>query len=68
VKRVLLICTPLLAVSAAIAYKPAEERELQLRADRTPVVATLKCLGGATPTARNLSYVTADRSRESVTF
>ena len=67
-KRILLIFTPLLAVSAAIAYKPAQERELQLRADRTLVVATLKCVDGGVPTARTLSHLTADGARESITF
>ena len=49
-------------------HEAAEIRLNQLRADGTPVVVTLRCRGDGTPTARNISYITADGSRESITF
>ena len=49
-------------------HEAAEIRLNELRADGTPVVATLRCRGNGTPTARNISYFTADGSRESITF
>jgi hypothetical protein len=49
-------------------YQAAQHRLDELRADRTPVVVTLKCRGNGTPSARNISYVNADGSRESISF
>ncbi len=39
-----------------------------LRVDRAPAMATLNCTPSGRPTARNLSCVAADGSRESLRF
>lgn len=49
-------------------YQAAQQRLDELRADRTPVVVTLKCHGNGTPTARNISYTNSNGSRESISF
>lgn len=49
-------------------HEATETRLNELRNDRTPVVVTLKCRGDGTPSARNISYVNDDGSRESITF
>ncbi len=49
-------------------YEAAHRRLDELRADRTPVVVTLKCHGNGTPAARNISYMNAAGLSESITF
>lgn len=49
-------------------YEATETTLNQLRDDRRPVLATLKCRGDGTPSALNISYTTADGVRESITF
>ncbi len=49
-------------------YTTALQRLDELRADRTPVVMTLKCRGNAAPAARSIAYQNADGSRESISF
>jgi hypothetical protein len=49
-------------------YQTAQQRLDGLRSERTPVVVTLKCHGSGTPSARNISYMTADGARESISF
>jgi hypothetical protein len=49
-------------------YEATQHRLDELRADRTPVVVTLKCRGSGTPSARNISYTNADGMRESISF
>ena len=49
-------------------YEATQKRLEQLRAERTPVVVTLKCRGSGTPAARNISYTNEDGSAGSITF
>ncbi len=49
-------------------YEATQARLDELRDGRRPVTVTLKCRRGGTPEARNISYVTADGARESISF
>jgi hypothetical protein len=49
-------------------YEASDERLNDLRNTRTPVVVTLKCKGGGTPVARNISYEASDGSQVSISF
>jgi hypothetical protein len=49
-------------------YEATQKRLDQLRAERVPVVVTLKCRGNGTPDARNISYTNEDGSAGSISF
>ncbi|MEO8467556.1 MAG: hypothetical protein ABI640_19705 [Gammaproteobacteria bacterium] len=49
-------------------YEATLRRLEELRAERTPVVVTLKCRGDGAPAARNISYTNEDGSAGSITF
>ena len=49
-------------------YEAAQRRLDELRAERTPVVVTLKCRGNGTPAARNISYMNEAGLSESISF
>jgi hypothetical protein len=49
-------------------YEATQSSLAELRDDRRPVIVTLRCRGDGTPTARNISYITAGGARESITF
>ncbi len=49
-------------------YEATQKRLDELRAERTPVVVTLKCRGNGTPAARNISYTNEDGSAGSISF
>jgi hypothetical protein len=49
-------------------HEASDERLNELRSSRTPVTVTLKCKGDGTPTARDISYQTADGTRESISY
>jgi hypothetical protein len=49
-------------------YEATDERLNALREKGTTVVVTMKCKGGGTPTARNISYENSDGTTSSISF
>jgi hypothetical protein len=49
-------------------YEATDERLNMLREKGSTVVVTMKCKGGGTPTARNISYENSDGSTSSISF
>jgi hypothetical protein len=49
-------------------YEASAERLNELRANRSPVLATLECKGDGTPIAVNLSYENSDGTQGSISF